>query len=242
MTQPSFTIIYEDDDLVAVNKPSGLLSIPDRFDAKLPSLKQQLSETRNGIFVIHRLDRDTSGIILFARNEEAHRFYSSAFEERKMTKKYLGIVHGRPIPPQGTIDKPIAHHPVVKGKMTVHRNGKPSVTHYRMLDSFGLHSLLQLEIETGRTHQIRVHLQDIGNPVVCDPLYGDGKPLYLSQIKKKFKLSRNQEEETPLLNRLGLHAHSLGFTTRSGNQVFLEAPLFRDMQAAVNQLRKNAGH
>jgi 23S rRNA pseudouridine955/2504/2580 synthase/23S rRNA pseudouridine1911/1915/1917 synthase len=242
MTNPSLSIIYEDDDLVAVNKPSGLLSIPDRFDPKIPSLKQQLAERNENIFVVHRLDRDTSGIILFAKNEEAHRFYSMAFEERSINKKYLGLVHGRPLPPQGTIDKPIAHHPVIKGKMTIHRNGKPAVTHYRMLDSFGLHSLLQLEIETGRTHQIRVHLQDLGNPVVCDPLYGDGEPLFLSRIKRKFKLSRNQEEETPLLNRLALHAHSLSFTTTRGNPVMLEAPLFRDMQATLNQLRKNSTH
>jgi 23S rRNA pseudouridine955/2504/2580 synthase/23S rRNA pseudouridine1911/1915/1917 synthase len=233
-------IIYEDDNLVAVNKPSGLLSIPDRFDAKIPSLKQVLAEKYGEIFVIHRIDRDTSGIILFARNEESHRYFSMAFEEHRISKKYLGLVHGTPAPASGTIDKPIAHHPVQKGKMVVHKNGKPSVTHYKTLDSFGLYSIVEFEIETGRTHQIRVHMQDKGNPIVCDPLYGTAEPVFLSRIKRNFKLSKNQEAEIPLLSRLALHAHSLEFKTPGGNTVKLEAELFKDMQATLSQLRKNS--
>jgi 23S rRNA pseudouridine955/2504/2580 synthase/23S rRNA pseudouridine1911/1915/1917 synthase len=233
-------IIYDDDNLVAVNKPSGLLSIPDRFDAKIPSLKQILAEKYGEIFVVHRIDRDTSGIILFARNEESHRYYSMAFEEHKISKKYLGLVHGTPAPSSGTIDRPIAHHPVIKGKMVVHKNGKPSVTHYKTLDSFGLHSIVEFEIETGRTHQIRVHMQDKGNPIACDPMYGTSEPIFLSRIKRNFKLSKNQEAEIPLLNRLALHAHSLEFKTPGGNMVKLEAELFKDMQATLSQLRKNS--
>ncbi|HLO81676.1 MAG TPA: RluA family pseudouridine synthase [Chitinophagaceae bacterium] len=240
MTKLELKIIYEDDNLVAVNKPSGLLSIPDRFDAKIPSLKNILAEKYGDIFVIHRIDRDTSGIILFARNEDAHRYYSMAFEERKIAKKYLGLVHGTPSPASGTIDKPIAHHPVLKGKMVVHKNGKPSVTHYRTLDSFGLFSIVEFEIETGRTHQIRVHMQDKGNPIACDPLYGTAEPIFLSRIKRNFKMSKNQEVEIPMLNRLALHAHSLEFKTPSGNTVKLEAELFKDMQATLTQLRKNS--
>lgn len=240
MTNSQIKIIYEDENLVAVNKPSGLLSIPDRFDAELPSLKKILADRYGAIYVIHRIDRDTSGIILFARNEEAHKYYSNLFEERQVSKKYLGLVHGMPSPASGTIDQPIAHHPVIKGKMVVHRNGKPSVTHYRTLDSFGLYSIVEFEIETGRTHQIRVHMQDKGNPIVCDPLYGSADPVYLSRIKKKFKLSKNQEAEIPMLNRLALHAHSLDFKTQSGAPVHLEAELFKDMQATLAQLRKNS--
>jgi 23S rRNA pseudouridine1911/1915/1917 synthase len=240
MTPILLKIIYEDDNLVAVNKPSGLLSIPDRFDAKIPSLKTILAEKYGDIYVIHRIDRDTSGIILFARNEESHRYYSMAFEEHRIAKKYLGLVHGNPSPASGTIDKPIAHHPVLKGKMVVHKNGKPSITHYKTLDSFGLFSIVEFEIETGRTHQIRVHMQDKGNPIVCDPLYGTAEPVFLSRIKRNFKLSKNQEAEIPMLNRLALHAHSLEFKTPTGNTVKLEAELFKDMQATLTQLRKNS--
>lgn len=233
-------IIYEDDDIVVLNKPSGLLSIPDRFDAQLPSLKQMLAQKYNSIFVVHRIDRDTSGIIMFAKHEAAHRFYSMAFEEKKVSKKYLGLVLGSPVPVEATLDKPIAHHPVVKGKMVVHRSGKPSITHYRTMDNLGPYSLIEFEIETGRTHQIRVHMQDHGNPLVCDPLYGNGEPVLLSRIKRKYNLSRAQEEEIPMLNRLALHAHSLDFTTPTGLQVHVEGPLFKDMQATLTQLRKHS--
>jgi 23S rRNA pseudouridine955/2504/2580 synthase/23S rRNA pseudouridine1911/1915/1917 synthase len=240
MRTPPLQIIYEDDDLVVLNKPSGLLSIPDRFDAKLPSLKQMLVAKYGGIFVVHRIDRDTSGIIMFAKNDIAHRFYSMAFEEKQVSKKYLGFVLGKPSPAEGTIDKPIANHPVVKGKMVVHRSGKPSVTHYRSLESMGQYSLVEFEIETGRTHQIRVHMQDLGNPLVCDPLYGNGEPVFLSKIKRKYNLSKAQEEEIPMLNRLALHAHSLRFTTPEGKLVEVEAGLFKDMEATLRQLQKNS--
>jgi|694.fasta_scaffold00505_8 23S rRNA pseudouridine955/2504/2580 synthase/23S rRNA pseudouridine1911/1915/1917 synthase len=232
-------IIYEDDDLVVLNKPSGLLSIPDRFDAKLPSLKQMLIAKYGGIFVVHRIDRDTSGIIIFAKNETAHRYYSMAFEEKQISKKYLGLVLGTPSPAEGTLDKPIANHPVVKGKMVVHRSGKPSVTHYRTLEQLGPYSLIEFEIETGRTHQIRVHMQDLGNPLVCDPLYGNGEPVFLSRIKRKYNLSKAQEEEIPMLNRLALHASSLDITRLNGEKLHLGTDLFKDMQATLVQLRKN---
>ncbi len=239
MRPSALQIIYEDDDVVVLNKPSGLLSIPDRFDSKLPSLKQMLIAKYSGIFVVHRIDRDTSGIIMFAKNETAHRFYSIAFEEKQIFKKYLGLVLGSPAPPEGTIDKPIANHPVVKGKMVIHRSGKPSVTHYRVLENFSAYSLVEFDIETGRTHQIRVHMQDLGNPLVCDPLYGNGEPVLLSRIKRKYNLSKAQEEEIPMLNRLALHAYSLDFTTLTGQPVHVEGELFKDMQATMNQLRKN---
>lgn len=234
-------IIYEDEAIIAINKPSGILTIPDRFDPKLPSLKMWLKERLGEIFIIHRIDRDTSGIVLFAKTESAHKYYSKIFEERNISKKYVGLVLGNLMPASGTIDKPIAHHPVVKGKMVIHRSGKPSVTHYSTYDNFGLYSLVEFTIETGRTHQIRVHMQDMGHSLVGDSLYGSGEPIYLSKIKrKKFKLSKNQEEEIPLLNRLALHAVSLKFTTTEGKEIYLEADLYKDMQATLSQLRKNS--
>jgi 23S rRNA pseudouridine955/2504/2580 synthase/23S rRNA pseudouridine1911/1915/1917 synthase len=99
---------------------------------------------------------------------------------------------------------------------------------------------VEWQIETGRTHQIRVHMQDLGHPIVCDELYGTADPIMLSRIKRKFKLSKNEEAERPLLNRLALHASSLEFTSQEGEQIHLEAPLFKDMQATLTQLGKNA--
>jgi 23S rRNA pseudouridine955/2504/2580 synthase/23S rRNA pseudouridine1911/1915/1917 synthase len=124
--------------------------------------------------------------------------------------------------------------------MYIHRLGKASVTHYRVIQNFGLYSLVEWQIETGRTHQIRVHMQDLGHPIVCDELYGTADPIMLSRIKRKFKLSKNEEAERPLLNRLALHASSLEFTSQEGEQIHLEAPLFKDMQATLTQLGKNA--
>jgi 23S rRNA pseudouridine1911/1915/1917 synthase len=231
-------IVYQDADLVSINKPSGLLSVPDRFDEQLPSLKKMLKEEFGEIFVIHRLDRDTSGLILFAKNAEAHRYYSGIFEDRKVEKTYLGLVHGVPPQPEGTIDKPIAPHFTVKGKMMVYRRGKNSITHYRTLEAFGLYSLVEFRIETGRTHQIRVHMQDMGHPIVCDALYGTEEPVLLSRIKRNYKLSKQELEERPLLNRLALHSSKLSFTDPSGKELSMEAELPKDMTAVLQQLRK----
>lgn len=236
---PVATVLMEDAELVVMNKPSGLLTIPDRFDSGLTSLKQILKKKYGEIFIVHRLDRDTSGIILFAKTDTVHRFYSIAFEERRVDKKYLGLVHGSPMQPSGTIDKPIAPHFTHKGKMMIHRSGKPSITHYKVLQNFGLYSLVEFNIETGRTHQIRVHMQDLGHPIVCDELYGTAEPILLSKLKRKYNMSRNQLEEKPLLSRLALHAHTLDFTTPADVQMHLEAELYRDMQATLTQLEKN---
>jgi 23S rRNA pseudouridine955/2504/2580 synthase/23S rRNA pseudouridine1911/1915/1917 synthase len=231
-------IVYQDADLVSLNKPSGILSVPDRFDEQLPSLKRMLKEELGEIFVIHRLDRDTSGLILFAKNAEAHRYYSGIFEDRKVEKTYLGLVHGVPQQAGGTIDKPIAPHFTVKGKMMVYRKGKNAITHYRTLETFGLYSLMEFRIETGRTHQIRVHMQDMGHPIVCDVLYGTDEPVLLSRIKRNYKLSKQELEERPLLNRLALHSWKLSFTDRLGKELSLEAELPKDMTAVLQQLRK----
>lgn len=232
-------VLFEDNDLIALNKPSGLLTIPDRFDPALPSLKTILSQQFDELFIIHRIDRDTSGLILFAKNASAHKYYSQLFEARGVEKKYYALVHGHMNSLSGTFDQPIGEHFQVKGRMAVSRKGKPAVTHYEVVETFQSYSWLKLSIETGRTHQIRVHLQDAGHSVVCDPLYGTPAPLLLSSIKKKkFKLSKDAEEEQPLLNRLALHAFSLEFPFQNGVKTLIEAPLFKDMQATIKQLEK----
>jgi len=233
------TILHEDDDLLIVNKPAGLLVIPDRFDHSLPCLKQQLEQRlARRLWVVHRLDRETSGAICLAKNEAAHRYLSGLFGEHAAGKYYVGLVHGRVFPEAGRIETPVAPHPSVGGKMIAAKRGKPSVTEYRVTAQWPLYSLLEFRIHTGRTHQIRVHMQSIGHSIVCDPLYGDGKPLYLSGIKKKYKRPGDETEERPLLSRLALHASRLELPGEQGGMLTIEAPLPRDLSAVVQQLNK----
>jgi 23S rRNA pseudouridine955/2504/2580 synthase/23S rRNA pseudouridine1911/1915/1917 synthase len=230
-------IILETGDFVALNKPAGLLSIPDR-EGKEVSLKSLLLETYGQVFTVHRLDKDTSGLILFARTEEMHRHLSQQFEERQTGKIYLGLVTGSPVPAKATINRPLAEHPVRKGTMVVHQRGKESITDYEVLEDYDIYAWLQFRIHTGRTHQIRVHMKDIGHPIACDPLYGDGKPVRVSALKHNFKLSKNEEEEKPILGRLGLHASHLEFQDLAGIVHQLDAPIPKDLRATLQQLQK----
>lgn len=230
-------IVFENNDFIVLNKPSGLLSIPDR-EGKEVSLKTMLQEKYGQIFTVHRLDRDTSGIIVFAKNEATHKHLSRQFEERQTEKIYVGLVIGSPADKKGSINKPIAEHSFRRGMMIIHQRGKESLTDYEVLEDFGVFSWLQFRIHTGRTHQIRVHTKDIGHPIVCDQLYGDGKPFLLSSIKSKFKLSKKEEEERPILNRLALHAHKLKFTDTHGKVFELEAEIPKDIRATMQQLEK----
>ena len=236
-TKTSDLIISETEDWIALNKPSGLLSIPDR-EGKDISLKKLLIEKFGNIFTVHRLDRDTSGLIIFAKTEEAHRHLSQQFEGRQTEKIYRGMVLGSLAIKKETIDAPIAEHLVKKGMMTVYRKGKEAITDYEVLEDFKIYSWIQFQIHTGRTHQIRVHAKHIGHPIVCDELYGDGKPVLLSSLKHKFKLSKNELEEKPLLNRLALHSLSLKFSDTNGKTIKLEAPLPKDLRALLQQLKK----
>lgn len=232
-------VLYEDHDFIIVNKPAGMLVVPDRFNHELPSLNRTLeAKAGHKIWVVHRLDRETSGIICFAKNEESHRYLSILFQEREVKKYYAGLVNGIVIPAEGRIESPIAEHPAVAGKMTVSRTGKVAVTDYRVVEQWPLYSLMQFQIHTGRTHQIRVHMQHIGNPLVCDELYGDGDPFFLSAIKRKYRLSEKDETERPLLSRVALHAYKIEFAKPDGNIITVEAELPRDISACVKQLNK----
>ncbi len=229
-------IIYEDEFLIAINKPSGLLSIPDREGKEL-SLKQILQNNHEQIFTVHRLDKGTSGVIIFAKDETTHKQLSLLFETHKTEKIYLGLVHGTPSPAHGKIEVPLMQHPSGNNKMIVSANGKPSLTEFEVIENFKRFSLVQFKIQTGRTHQIRVHAQYIGNSILCDELYGDGKPVYLSAIKTKYNLSKSEEVERPILSRLALHSTSLKFNLND-KEYFLEAPLPKDLRALLQQLRK----
>lgn len=226
--------------MIVVNKPSGWLSIPDRHDTEIPSIKTWLEKKYHSVYIIHRIDRDTSGLLLFAKNEDAHRYFNQLFEKRTVEKKYLGLVLGSIANNEGTIEQPIEQHPSIVGKMRIGRNGKTSITHYRVLERFRGYTWVEFNIETGRTHQIRIHMQDLGYTLVCDPIYGAAQPILLSALKKKFKLSKSDEAERPLLNRLALHAYSIRLKNMDDNIIEIIAPMPKDLEVTLMQLRKHA--
>ena len=236
MVLPKPEIIFSNEDFIAINKPSGLLSIPDRLGQEV-SLKVLLEAQYGKVYTVHRLDKDTSGLILFALNEQAHKTLSVLFEGREMNKQYVGLVNGRLMHQSGSIDAPIMEHPAQNGTMMTHQKGKPSLTDYTLLEQFQQYAWVQFRIHTGRTHQIRVHMKHIGHSILGDVLYGDGKLLYLSQLKKNFKLSKKELDERPILGRLALHAFSISFTYKD-QPLVLEAALPKDLHASLQQLRK----
>jgi len=233
-------IIFENEYFIAINKPAGLLSIPDR-EGKDPSLKSILREKYGNIFTVHRLDRDTSGVIVFAKDEVTHQYLSKIFEERSVEKIYQGIVQGTLDPSKGSVDLPIMEHPTKLGVMVVNKRGKASLTDYEVVEELGLYSLVQFRIHTGRTHQIRVHMQALRHPIACDETYGDGRPVFISSFKRNYKLSKDEEHERPILHRLALHSHLLHFQEQQGEYHTLEAPMPKDMRALLQQLRKWKG-
>lgn len=233
------TILAETADFIAINKPSGLLSIPDRFDDKADSALSILRKKYNEVFVVHRLDKLTSGVLLFARTTSMHKYLSSLFENRRMGKVYTGIVIGRPSESTGTIDAPIAENIHKPGEMVVAKRGKPAMTGYKVVESFNQYSVVNFIPLTGRTHQIRVHAKYINHPLACDPVYGDGKPVFLSSFKRNYHLGKDVLEERPLLSRLALHASSLSFAGTNGKAYLIDAALPRDMYAVIQQLKKS---
>lgn len=237
MQKLNIATLEENDDFIAINKPSGLLSVPDREGNEI-SLKKILKDRYGEIYTVHRLDKETSGIIVFAKNAETHKFLSGLFESRAVEKYYTGMLHGIPAQESGSIDAAIMEHPVKKGIMVINKKGKPALTDYQLIETFGNYSLMRFQIHTGRTHQIRVHTKHIGHPIVCDSIYGNGEPVMLSAIKRKFNLSKKEEEERPLFNRLALHAEKLIFSDRQNQLHTIESPLPKDMKALLQQLRK----
>ena len=183
------------------------------------------------------MDQQTSGLIIFAKNAEAHKVLSELFEGRTIIKKYFGLVNGRP-QPEGIIEENMMEHPIRKGYMMIHAKGKESKTSYEVVKYFKQYAWVNFQIHTGRTHQIRVHAKHIGHTIVSDDLYGDGEKLKLSSIKKKnFKLAKVEEEERPLMGRQALHAASVQFEYK-GKELHLEAPLPKDLAATLKQLEK----
>lgn len=235
----AYDIIFEDEDLVVVNKAPFVLTIPDRFAPEKPNLYHTLGDRYGKIFTVHRLDKETSGILVFAKTEEAHKHLSEQFYTRSVEKVYFALVEGHVHQEEGVIDKPIAPDPHHPDRMVVTQRGKPSLTRFKVIEHFKNFTLLEARIETGRTHQIRVHCQSMGYPLAVDALYGRKDAFYLSQVKvNKFKLGK-EEEERPLMTRSSLHAARLTFLhPRTGKKLTFEAPLPKDFSAVLNQLRK----
>lgn len=231
-------IIFCDDDILVVNKPAGLLTIPDRFHPGKPNLIQILRQSYPTIFLVHRIDKDTSGILVFALNASVHAILSQAFESRSIEKRYLAVVKGTSLPNSGSIDFPIASDPVNSGKMKVAKNGKLSLTHYVVKQRFKMATLAELSPKTGRTHQIRVHMAALHHPLLIDPLYGSPNPVFMSDIKPVFK-SGLEGTHYPIIDRLTLHAWQLQFNHPvSGNNCQFEASLPKDMRVLISVLEK----
>jgi len=233
-----FDIVFEDAHIIVVNKAAGVLTIPDRYMPNLPNLRATLSKTREEIFVVHRIDKETSGLVMFCKSAEVHKVISVLFEERKIQKKYRAIVQGTVAGEEGTIDSPILIQKD-KAKVSISPKGKESITHYKVIQKFRGYTHLELELETGRRHQIRVHLYSLTCPIVCDSMYGDTGPFFLSKIKRKNFNLKKYEEERPLLSRQALHAYSLSFTHPTTNELMefkVDPP--KDMRAVLTQLRK----
>lgn len=234
-----YELLHEDADLLVVNKPAGLLTIPDRFGNK-ENLLAQLQKQYGEVLTVHRLDRETSGVLCFARNAEAHRHLSIQFEQHTTDKYYLALLDGVLHHDEGEIDKPIGEHPTIAGKMIISNSGKPALTFYRVLERFAHFTLAEALIKTGRTHQIRVHFQSIGYPLAVDALYGRRAGFLLSEIKgKAYRTGKFSEGERPLMERSSLHAYRLRLDhPTTGERMEFKAELPKDFNAVLTQLRK----
>lgn len=243
-------ILYEDQWITVINKPAGMVVHPAKGNWKgtlvnalqfhYETLSTVSGENRPGI--IHRLDRDTTGLVLVARDDETHRGIAGQFEERTVEKNYLAIVYGEPSRDRDFIEKPIGHHPTIREKMTIKPvadGGKESKTFYEVAERFGgRFALVKCELHTGRTHQIRVHLQSIGNPILADKLYAGRDRVYLSELKGISQAAVPIDLEEPLLLRQALHAHTIAFKhPRTGKRIELTAPIPLDFQVILQSLR-----
>lgn len=247
-------ILFEDDDLVVINKPPDMVVHPSRghwsgtlvgalahhFAGKLSSVR---GPERPGI--VHRLDRDTSGVILVAKNDQVHAKLAALFEEKRIQKEYFAIVLGRPSLDRDMIDLPIGQHTKYREKMAIRRNdpeAKSAQTFYEVINRYKNFSTLRVLPKTGRTHQIRVHLTHSGFPILCDKLYGGRSLMTAEELegKKPIALSEDAAGGTIVLKRQALHAHRLSFVhPETGQQLEITAPIPPDIQSVVDALEKN---
>ena len=227
-------ILYEDDDLLVVNKPKGMVVHPapghytgTLVNALMYHCRENLSGI-NGVMrpgIVHRIDMDTTGSLLVCKNDRAHQILAEQLKDHSITRRYEAIVHGNLKEDSGTVNAPIGRHPTDRKKMSVHApHGREAVTHYRVLERFGNYTHIECELETGRTHQIRVHMASIGHPILGDLVYGP--------TKCPFRLQGQT-----------LHARILGFVHPStGAYVQFDAPLPEYFEELLKKLRKQTGN
>ncbi|HHH55196.1 MAG TPA: RluA family pseudouridine synthase [Bacteroidetes bacterium] len=239
MKRKYFDLVYEDDDLLVVDKAAGIYTINPRHDTNDFVLYETLKSKYPGLLLVHRLDRDTSGLIVFARNSKSQKNLTSQFENNSIQKNYYAFVDGRlDFDETYMIDVPIL---IVPGryKVSIHEKGRPSQTKIRIVETYQDFTLLEAKLLTGRTHQIRVHLNYIGYPLLVDKLYGQRSEFYLSEIKKKYRVKKD-EMERPLVSRQTLHAHKLELIHPTTNEALeFNSELPKDLQALQKQLRKH---
>lgn len=223
-------VVYDDDDIVVVDKPVGVAAHPSvGWDGPTvlgalagAGFRVSTSGAAERAGIVHRLDAGTSGLMVVAKSEHAYSSLKRAFHDREVTKVYHAVVQGHPDPLAGTIDAPIGRHPSSSWKFAVTADGKPSITHYETLEAFPSAALLEVHLETGRTHQIRVHMAAQRHPCVGDSMYG-ADPTISARLG---------------LERQWLHAHRLGFHhPGSGEYVEFESPYPDDLQHALDVLR-----
>ena len=231
-------IVFENDDYILINKPPRVSSLDERTPDKSGQSILRLAKAYHADAQLgHRLDKETSGILAVAKNPEAYRHLAMQFEHREVAKRYHAVVNGLHDFDGISVYLPIS--PVKDGTaVRIDREkGKVAETIFNTLKAYKRHTLVECMPVTGRMHQIRVHLMCLKAPIVNDPTYG-GEPILLSQIKRKFNLKQDTEEQ-PLIQRVALHAHSLTFALLNGDSMTFEAPYPKDFDTVVKQLEKN---
>ena len=231
-------VIYEDDELIVVNKPAGIVVHPaagvmsGTLANALAFHFQQLSNSGGAVRpgIVHRLDKGTSGLMVVAKTESAHEDLADQFRDREIFKSYMALVHGQVEKRTGQIDQPIARDRGNRTRMAVLRGGRPSLSIYRVRKRFERFTLLNVELKTGRTHQIRVHLAWLKHPVVGDEAYGGGRDKTIPDHKLRSEIAN--------LGRQFLHAEQLGFRhPRTKEEMRFQAPLPSELQAVLNEIK-----
>jgi len=236
-------IIYQDSDIAVINKPSGLSVTKDRTGA--PELVEIMSgqmdpEPTGRLRLVHRIDKDTSGVMMLALNRQALRRFAGYFEKKLVRKTYLALAAGLVGAPEGRIELALSHSRKKGRLMQVDRKkGKKALTTWRLLADFGPVCLLAVSPVTGRTHQIRVHLNAVGLPLVIDPLYGNSEPMFLSDFKANYRLGKGKTEQ-PLIDRLTLHSYQMEILeSQEEDRALFIAGLDKKFAAALKMLTKH---